>query len=164
MNIIHAEGYKEAMQVEYETILSKHAWTEVKREKWMNVVPSTSAFKCKRYPAGSVRKLKARFCVCGDKQVEGVDYFDNYAPVVTWKIVRILLILLSILGLTTTQVDYTAALVHADVGEDVYIKISEAPRTGPHKVTAIYTTVTVCIQKGKVNERVNIKRLFHFFE
>jgi hypothetical protein len=93
MNEIHADGYKEAMQVEYETLLSKHAWTEVKRKKWMNVVPSTWAFKCKRYPDGSVRKLKARFCVHGDKQVEGVDYFDTYAPVMTWTIVRILLIL-----------------------------------------------------------------------
>jgi hypothetical protein len=87
----------------------------------MNVVPSTWAFNCKRYPDGSVRKLKAWFYVRGDKQVEGVDYFNTYAPVVTWTIVRILLILSSILGLATTQVDYTAAFVHADVGEDVYI-------------------------------------------
>jgi hypothetical protein len=65
------------------------------------------AFKCKQYHDGSDRKLKARFCVCGDKQVEGVDYFDNYAPVVTRTIVQILLILSSILGLATTQVDYT---------------------------------------------------------
>jgi hypothetical protein len=53
MNGVHAEGYKEAMQVEYDTLLSKHAWTDVKREKWMNVVPSTWAFKCKRYTDGS---------------------------------------------------------------------------------------------------------------
>jgi hypothetical protein len=87
----------------------------------MNAVPSTWAFKCKRYSDGSVRKLKARFCVRGYRQVEGVDYFDNYAPVVTWTIVRILLILSSIIGLATTQVDYTAEFVHADVGEYVYI-------------------------------------------
>jgi hypothetical protein len=59
MNGIHAEGYKEAMQVEYETLLSKHACAEVKRKIWMNVVPSTWAFKCKRYPNGSVQNLKA---------------------------------------------------------------------------------------------------------
>jgi hypothetical protein len=92
----------------------------------MNVVPSTWEFKCKRYPDGSVRKLKARFCVCGDNQVEGVDYVDTYAPVVTWTIVQILLILWSILGLATTQVDYTAAFVHADVGEYVYIKMPKS--------------------------------------
>jgi hypothetical protein len=40
----------------------------------------------------------------------------------------------------------------------------EAPRTEPHTVTAIYTNGTLRIQKGKVNERVNIKRLFPYFE
>jgi hypothetical protein len=39
-----------------------------------------------------------------------------------------------------------------------------APRTGPHTVTAIYTNRTVRFQKGKVNERVNIRRLFPYFE
>jgi hypothetical protein len=34
-----------------------------------------------------------------------------------------------------------------------------APRTGPHTVTAIYTNGTVRIQRGVVNERVNIRRL-----
>jgi hypothetical protein len=29
----------------------------------------------------------------------------------------------------------------------------EAPRTGPHTVTAIYINGTLCIQKGNVNER-----------
>jgi hypothetical protein len=40
----------------------------------------------------------------------------------------------------------------------------EAPRTGKHTVTAIYTNGTLRIQKGKVNERVNIRRLFPYFE
>jgi hypothetical protein len=40
----------------------------------------------------------------------------------------------------------------------------EAPRTGPHIVTAIYTNGTLRIQKGKINERVNIRRLFPYFE
>jgi hypothetical protein len=45
-----------------------------------------------------------------------------------------------------------------------HLRKLEAPITGPHKVTAIYTNGTVCIQKGKVNQRVNIRRLFHYFE
>jgi hypothetical protein len=38
-----------------------------------------------------------------------------------------------------------------------------APRAGPHMVTAIYTNGTVRIQKGKVNERVNIIILFPYY-
>jgi hypothetical protein len=45
-----------------------------------------------------------------------------------------------------------------------HLRKLEAPRTGPHTVTAIYTNGTVRIQKGRVNERVNIKRLFPYFE
>jgi hypothetical protein len=40
----------------------------------------------------------------------------------------------------------------------------EAPRTGPHTVTAMYTNGTLRIKKGKANERVIIRRLLPYFE
>jgi hypothetical protein len=45
-----------------------------------------------------------------------------------------------------------------------HLRKLEAPRTGPHTVTAICTNGTLHIQQGKVNERVNIRRLFPYFE
>jgi hypothetical protein len=45
-----------------------------------------------------------------------------------------------------------------------HIRRLESPRKVPHTVTPIYTNVTLRIQKGKVNERVNIRRLFPYFE
>jgi hypothetical protein len=45
-----------------------------------------------------------------------------------------------------------------------HLRKLEAPRTGPHTVTAIYTNCTLLIQNGNVNERVNIRRLFPYFE
>jgi hypothetical protein len=45
-----------------------------------------------------------------------------------------------------------------------HLRKVEAPRTGPHTGTAVYTNVTLCIQKGKVNERVSIRRVFTYFE
>jgi hypothetical protein len=119
MNGPDRAGYWEACRKELETLTeSKDAWDVVDREDWMNVLPSTWAFKCKRYPDGSVRKLKARFCARGDKQIEGVDYFDTFAPVVNWTTIRLMLILSIILGLSTRQVDYTAAFVHAPIDRD----------------------------------------------
>jgi hypothetical protein len=38
------------------------------------------------------------------------------------------------------------------------------PRIGPHNVTEIYINGTLNTQKGKLNERVNIRRLFPYFE
>jgi hypothetical protein len=45
-----------------------------------------------------------------------------------------------------------------------HLRKLKAPRTGPHTLAAIYNNGTVSIQKGKVNERVNIRRLFPYFE
>jgi hypothetical protein len=39
----------------------------------------------------------------------------------------------------------------------------EAPRTGPHTVAVIYSNGKVSIQKSKLSERVNIRRLFPYF-
>jgi hypothetical protein len=57
------------------------------------------------------------------------------------------------------------------VGDKVILKKTgkhrrklEAPRAGPHTVTEIYTNGTLRIQKGKINERLNIRRLFPYFE
>jgi hypothetical protein len=45
-----------------------------------------------------------------------------------------------------------------------HLRKLEAPRTGSNTVTAIYTNGKVCIQKGKINKRVNIRGLFPYFE
>ena len=115
MNGPNAEGFWEACKVEYDTLTKKGCWDIVKRQSWMNILPGTWAFKIKRYPDGLVKKLKARFCARGDRQIEGVDFFDTFAPVVNWTTVRLLLILTAQLGLATKQVDYTAAFIHADI-------------------------------------------------
>ena len=118
MNGPHKNEYWEACVKEHDMLIRKEVWETVEREEWMNVLPGTWAFKCKRYPDGTMRKFKARFCARGDKQIEGVDYFDTFAPVVNWTTVRVMLILSIILQLSTKQVDYTGAFVHAPIDKD----------------------------------------------
>ena len=119
------EGYIEAMKVEITALEKQNTWELCERKmlpKGANVLPSTWAFKRKRYPDGLIWKLKARFCVRGDKQIEGVDYFDTYAPVVSWLTVRLMFTLSLVLNLATKQVDYANAFVQADLKEDVYVE------------------------------------------
>ena len=66
-----------------------------------NILASTWAFKNKRYPDGILKKFKARFFVRGVQQVDGLDVFETFAPVVAWITVRLLLILSMILNLET---------------------------------------------------------------
>ena len=70
-------------------------------------------------------KFKARYCVRGDLQREGVDYFDTYAPVIQWSTVRLLLTMVLSKNWKTKQVDYTNAFAQARLKEEVYI---ESPR------------------------------------
>ena len=119
------DGYIEAMKVEITALEKQKTWELCERKMLPNgatVLSSTWAFKRKCYPYGIIQKLKAHFCVREDKQIEGVDYFDTYAPVVSWLTVQLMFTLSLVLNLATKQVDYANAFVQADLKEDVYVE------------------------------------------
>ena len=122
-----AEGFKAAMDIEMEQLMDKDVWNVVPRGKAIsegaNIIDTVWAFKRKRYPDGTVKKLKARLCVRGFQQIEGVDYDDTYSPVVAWSTVRLLLILSILQNLKTKQIDFTLAFVHAPVNNGTYVEM-----------------------------------------
>jgi len=123
MNSPDAAGFMKAMETELDTLIKMKAFVIVDKKKWMNVVSSVWAFKRKRYPDGSIRKLKARICARGFEQIEGVDYFETFAPVVQWMTVRLILIMTILLNLENKQIDYTAAFLQAPLDHDVYVEM-----------------------------------------
>ncbi len=68
------------------------AWEVVDRSEAENVINSSWAFKLKWFPNGMVKKFKAWFCTRGDQQLEGIDFFETYTPVVQWTTVQLMLI------------------------------------------------------------------------
>jgi len=123
------EGFRDAMDEEIRALESMGTWEIVKRSSvTRRILPGTWTFRRKRYPDGSVRKLKARFCVRGDKQIEGIDYFETYAPVVSWSTVRLLLVASLAFGLKTVQVDYVNAFAQGDLEEEIYIELPRGYR------------------------------------
>ena len=125
MSGIDAHEWEKAMIIEIKGILKQKTWIGVDRKSVCGdkpILPGTWAFKLKRLPDGSPLKYKARYCVRGDKQVPGVDYFEIYAPVVQWSTIRLVLTMVLANGWTTRQVDYTNAFTQAELKEDVYIE------------------------------------------
>ena len=130
---VHASEYESAMVKEINQLMVQKTWTPISRQKVpldtndkaRPILKGTWAFKLKRLPDGTPLKFKARYCVRGDLQREGVDYFETYAPVVQWSTVRLLLTLILSNNWTTKQVDYTNAFAQAELNEEVYI---EPPR------------------------------------
>jgi Reverse transcriptase (RNA-dependent DNA polymerase) len=120
------EKFQAAAVEEIQTLESMGTWMEVDRSsvpQQKRILGGTWVFKRKRTPEGVITKYKARFCVRGDQQEAGVDYFDTYAPVTMWSTVRTMFVLSIICNLHTVQVDYTNAFAQAKLKEDVYIEL-----------------------------------------
>ena len=71
---------------------------------------------------GYTLKFKARYCVRGDKKTEGVDYFEEYAPVISWSTVLLALTLIFPNGSHTKQVYCTNAFSQSYPIEQVFIE------------------------------------------
>ena len=87
------------------------------------ILQSTMIAKRKRFPDGRLRSYKARLCVRGDQQREGIDFFETYAPVVQMSTVRLMLTLAAKHNFVTKQVDYANAFVQAKLDTDVYVHL-----------------------------------------
>jgi len=81
------------------------------------------SFRRKRAPDWSVLKHKARLCPHGGMQIEGINYWDTYAPVIDWRTVRLTLILSLLSGLKSRQVDYVSAYTQAPLDCELYMNI-----------------------------------------
>ena len=55
--------------------------------------------------------------------MEGIDYYESYAPVASWTTIRMLLCLSVNQGWFTKQVDFSNAFVQAKLTEEVYVSV-----------------------------------------
>eukprot|EP00804_Cyclotella_cryptica_P017027 CCRYP_003273-RB/>CCRYP_003273-RB protein AED:0.37 eAED:0.37 QI:0/-1/0/1/-1/0/1/0/151 len=91
----------------------------------MHFLPSTWAFCLKRFPNGLVKLFTACFCIHGNRQVEGVDFFETWAAVVQWITIRSMMVLATHMNLMSAPADITAAFVHAPIGPGKHIYVCQ---------------------------------------
>ena len=104
------------------------------------MLQSTWVFKRKRFPDDTFKKYKVCFCVRGDQQIEGLDVFDTYAPVISWITVRLLFVIFLAFGLATHQVDYTNAFFRAQLDQKFFVELPNSFE-GPNKVILLNNLV-----------------------
>ena len=120
------EQFEEAQEKEIRGLEAKgvfeyvHKSSVPKGKKLLNAVWS---YRRKRRPDGTLLKHKARLCVDGSRQVAGEDFTESYAPVVQWSTVRLVMMLSTILGLESRQVDFDQAFTQADLDDDVFMRL-----------------------------------------
>ena len=73
--------------------------------------------------------FRARLVACGYSQIPGVDFTENFAPVINDVTYRILLILSIMKGYKPVLIDVETAFLHGDLDEEIYM---ECPKGLPH--------------------------------
>ncbi|KAL5520226.1 hypothetical protein ACEPAG_9439 [Sanghuangporus baumii] len=73
--------WERAIQEELTALHAAGTWELAEAPKGGNIVGSKWISKVKRDSAGNIVHRKAQLVAQGFSQVEGIDYFDTYAPV-----------------------------------------------------------------------------------
>ena len=77
----------------------------------------------------------------GYQQIDGVDVFETYAPVLSWITVRISFVLSLVLGLAIQQMYYTNAFFQATLGKILFVELPkyfEVPNKVLHLQKSVY--------------------------
>ena len=122
VNSPQAENWRKAMQTEYNSLMDNNTWTLVKEPEDQQVLPGKWVYKVKYGADGQVDKLKARYVAKGYAQVEGLDFFDTYAPTCKPETFRILLATAAQKDLQLGQMDVKSAYLHSNIEEEIYLE------------------------------------------
>ncbi|KAJ9507247.1 hypothetical protein QJQ45_006215 [Haematococcus lacustris] len=122
-----AADWLRAMNKEMACQQANQTWQLVKQQGWMRVLPGRWVFKTKRGADSSILKHKARFVIKGYRQVEGVDFDDSFAPVVTQGTQRVLLSVAAARGWELQQLDVETAFLNAPVDEGRLVYCQQPP-------------------------------------
>jgi hypothetical protein len=96
----------------------------------IQIVPSVWSLRHKRDLATSkVKSHKARLNLHGGKQVYRMNYFETYAPVVTWFAIRLMIIFGIIFCWALQQVDFVMAYPQAPIKMGIYMELPQGIQT-----------------------------------
>ena len=112
-----------AMGSEVDALEVNRTWDIVDLPPCKVAINNKWVYKIKFNFDGTVERYKARLVACGNRQVEGEDYNETFAPVVKMSTVRSLLRIVAGRNWEAHQMDVHNAFLHGDLEEKVYMKL-----------------------------------------
>ena len=122
-DLISREKWREAIRLEFKKMLDMGVWRHVKRNDRPNdrrLVGCRWVFKVKRNGV-----YRARLVAKGFSQIPGVDFTDNYSPVVNDVTFRTVVARMIIENMKGKVVDIENAFLNGDLEHEIYMKIPE---------------------------------------
>ena len=110
------------MNDEVKALQDNETWDLVRPPTDRDVIPGKWVYKVKLGPSGQVGKYNARFVAKSFKQVEGLNYFETFAPNCKQETFSILLQLSAQQGHVMHQFDVKTAFLHSPIEEEAYLE------------------------------------------
>jgi hypothetical protein len=125
-------------------------WKVVEAPPNVNIIKSGYVLRYKGDASGQIVRYKARLVAKGYSQVQGIDYFDTYSPIVKLPTLRALLAWGAQRDAEIHQMDVKSAYLHAELppGEVLYMELPPRYKTEEREARA------------KSGQRELVRRLF----
>jgi hypothetical protein len=124
-----ADQFMEAVIAEVNGHVDNKHWQLTKRSEVPpnnDVLPSVRSMRRKRdITTNEIKKYKARLNLHGGKQEFGTNYYETYAPVVTWFLIRLLIVIGIIFGWALRQCDFVMAYPQAPIECNMYMELTQ---------------------------------------
>jgi hypothetical protein len=117
-----AENWLEAMQEGMNSLASKQTWTYVPRPLNCKVIPVRWVYAVKQDVLGQLQRFKARVVAKGFMQIEGIDFFETYAPVCNQVTRRMVYSLAASESMHMHHLDVKTAFLNGVYDETVYVE------------------------------------------
>ncbi|MBW0539504.1 hypothetical protein O181_079219 [Austropuccinia psidii MF-1] len=125
LQAIHHEkssAWREAIANEINSIKLHKVWKVVESSEAQNLLGTTWVFREKEDSNGDVTRYKARLCVQGFAQIEGLDFNETFAPTGRMMTLRFLLGFCASHDLEIHQMDVKTAFLYRTLEEKVFIR------------------------------------------
>jgi hypothetical protein len=122
-NIDSRNKWRDAICKEIRVMKNKNVWSIISKndlDKDRKLIGNKWVFKIKKNGV-----YRARLVALGYSQVPGVDYTENYAPVINDVTLRTLLILMKQENYSTRVIDVETAFLYGNLEEEIYMKIPD---------------------------------------
>ena len=113
----------EAMDRELRALVANKTFSPVNGAPNRKAVDSKWVYKWKKDQDGNVVNAKARLVARGFSQIQGVDYFDTFAPTPSTSSIRLLACVALERGLDLYYFDAEQAFVQSAFDTDVYMRM-----------------------------------------
>src|SRR5258706_12298104 len=121
-----AQEWQAAIDYEIGQLEKLGAWKIVDPPRASNIIPCHFVLATKRGPDGEKLKLRARLVANGQRQKEGIDYTETFAPTTNMATIRTILATAAQCDWEIHQVDIKSVYLNAELCDDIYMRTPAA--------------------------------------